>query len=245
MIGLGRINLLRLTQDISSNMCLIQNSVIEAEVKRRLKNGSIEAWKVYQVRENKTGARYLLSPGMAAFLARSGKLLATMRSIAGRDYHHEGESKVPLSLTKEETTTREVTYGIHVYLNKEDADRAATAIRRLAVVKVICRAEHFRAAGFFNYSEIRNAVFIEVELPKEEYDKATYVTPSPPPPPTPPIREKYPHLKENQSYQNKGRIPAFYGITAVINSIGDTSLMYQSNGCHWECGIQYFAENFQ
>jgi hypothetical protein len=62
----------------------------------------------------------------------------------------------------------QVNAGIHVYLAREDADRFRDFC--CAVAEVFCQREHFVAAGHEN-PEALGAVFTEVVLPPEEYER--------------------------------------------------------------------------
>lgn len=62
-----------------------------------------------------------------------------------------------------------VTRGFHVYVHREDAMNATTS--RMVVVPVRCFAKDFISAGL-NHDETEGMVFSQVELRKEDYNKA-------------------------------------------------------------------------
>lgn len=64
-----------------------------------------------------------------------------------------------------------VSRGIHVFLNKEDAEKSSRALENRACIPCKCLKEDLVAGGYFN--TYQSAVYMKVEFLKEDVNKAT------------------------------------------------------------------------
>ena len=145
-------------------MCL-KIEIIKQEMIRDylIKNGEIVAYKVLRCNRKRT-------------LWRIGKGLKSTYETHTWKPGVNKSNRGTLVLSDLEASDGVVLRGIHVYLDKNDADcrvidhRCITFRTDFRVVPVTCLREDFVGAGYFDGYE--SAVFMKVTLKKEDYKQA-------------------------------------------------------------------------
>ena len=136
-------------------MCLYSNDV--ATLALRLGSWPLKVYKA--LRWNFNGN---FKSATQSFIWRPGVNKSDRPSTGPDKYDEEG---------------RRINRGFHVYLNKGDAEQGCGVGYNEVVVELIALSDHFVAAGTDNGSA-RAAVFTELSLPQEEYDRALAATKS-------------------------------------------------------------------
>jgi len=143
-------------------------------------------------------------------------------------------SKINSKLTSSEISSCRVEHGIHVFINPNTTinDNYKSFNGHYAEVKVRCKKEHLRAAGYWNNTTSQSAVFSQIFIPDEEFYKHIQKV----------ELSKLP-LKENGIYHTN---PYHYfpGGPITIIKITETSVRFKTqNDATWDCGKTCFLEN--
>lgn len=137
-------------------MCQKFDEKLTAEVRERLEEGQITAWKVVQVINDEPISLlfsfYEWKPG-----TNNAKNTRKLKVEVDQPYIHVFVDK------KDAEEEREFSYDQGGWIRGTD---------NLQIMEVTCRKEHFIEAGY-DLGNGKTAMFKQVELSREEYDKAT------------------------------------------------------------------------
>lgn len=199
-------------------MCLTVEPLINQRVQDQLnQDGEIRCWKRYKI---SLSSRHLISPFFESHVDEPGRIVAL------DPWGHPVEPGPP-SLKEGPPTS--VSYGIHVYLQKSLLDPVGWSLGPSRDVEVICKKEHFRAAGTFNHLE--SAVFTEIYLTETEFNRQFESE-----------RESEPPVQIEIG--NTFKLPpeaTFKGGTVVITKVTKESVDFDDlRGVIWNCGKNVF-----